>query len=1014
MYYLDQLASLCKQNPVQTKVVFVPSLQVGYHLITALATTGQSWANLHLTTPINWLHQSTVSQMHADGWTPLLPSYDLFFMGELIEQALKKERATYFSIETARSELARTFLSTFQELRLADVQAEDLKEDNTAKMRELSACYRAYIEHLQQQKYYDDAHLYSCAIADLDETDDREQAIYAIFDETPLNGLATRYIRALAGDRLLRIGRPPSASRPPYSRPVPSQSAAARFPDAPIPATSAPIKIGAGGRLLLGDDEGRQQVNMVQVLGAEEEVRFVFRDLLAHAHRLDEVEIAYTTDTPYVSLLHDLSERLQIPMDFASGLPSERTRPGQALLGFVRWIASHFEVAEFAGLCQARLITFARLEMAAERMPWPFEVASLLHSGRIQHGRQDYQNGLTRLNYELKQQKREHEAHGRTTERLQSQIDLLEITRKIIEGIFDLVPSGAKIELEKLTTACRTFLEQYAPIEGGYAQEAAKSLSVHLRTIGEHVKIRGSLQDLAGHLLELLKQHRVEAASAQPGRVFAVPLERAGYTHRANIYILGMDEGSFPGRGIEDPILLDDERQRLQLALPLHRPRPGQRVWQAERVLGMVPGKTTLIARRSSLESGSEYYPSAFFQQLEELTGNSQTIQAPRSFLPQTPAEALDRLELMLISRRCAGYEHAVRQAAPWLVNGREAAQSRQGTDLTRFDGRLAQQTPELNPGRGKILLSASRLETLVRCPYHYFLKYLLHIDVPDEREEEGASWLNPLDFGSLLHDLLCAFMQDLRSRGELPQIKHIPAMKKLLYEKAEKKRKSIPVTHEAAYRADIERLEQAVEIFLHAEAQQENTEPIGFEVSFGFGRDDELDSPEPVLLRLTKDVQLKLRGRMDRIDKVEHGYAIWDYKSGSAYSYKEASLNHAGSYLQWALYAYVLDEILEKDQSPDRVVQSGYFFATAREYGRRIAPQLPARHELGDRLLPLFELVAEGCFFHIQKEDHCKFCEYRRLCGTEGITAKKWQGITEQTGTQGDIEQKIGRWLHG
>jgi ATP-dependent helicase/nuclease subunit B len=301
-----------------------------------------------------------------------------------------------------------------------------------------------------------------------------------------------------------------------------------------------------------------------------------------------------------------------------------------------------------------------------------------------------------------------------------------------------------------------------------------------------------------------------------------------------------------------------------------------------------------------------------------------------------------------------------------------------------------------------------------VRCPYHYFLKYLLHIDVPDEHEDDLSSWLNPLDFGSLLHELLCDFMQGLKTSAELPQIKHLAAMKKLVQEKAEKKRKSTPVTHEAAYRADIERLEQAAEIFLHAEAGQKNTQPVGFEVSFGFGRKGELDSPEPVLLQLTKDITLKLRGRIDRVDKVTDGYAIWDYKSGSAYSYKEASLNHAGSYLQWALYAYVLDEILKKDARAGRVVQSGYFFTTEREYGKRIAPQLPTRHELGDRLQPLFELVADGCFFHIQKEDHCKFCEYSRVCATEGITSKKWKSMAKESGTQGAAEEKISRWLNG
>ena len=222
-----------------------------------------------------------------------------------------------------------------------------------------------------------------------------------------------------------------------------------------------------------------------------------------------------------------------------------------------------------------------------------------------------------------------------------------------------------------------------------------------------------------------------------------------------------------------------------------------------------------------------------------------------------------------------------------------------------------------------------------------------------------------------------------------------------------------MPVTHEAAYRADVERLEQAVEIFLNVEAQQQNVQPIGFEVSFGFGKDGGLHSPKPVSLDLGKGIDLLLRGWIDRVDKVGEGYVIWDYKSGSAGPYKEGTLVHAGAYLQWALYAYALNEILKRQGIEEQVVQSGYFFVSERTYGKRVAPILPPRLALGDLLRPLFELVAEGQFFHLQKEDHCKYCDYHSVCASERVDAKKWKEI-EKVMPDGDEQDRVGGWLHG
>jgi len=69
----------------------------------------------------------------------------------------------------------------------------------------------------------------------------------------------------------------------------------------------------------------------------------------------------------------------------------------------------------------------------------------------------------------------------------------------------------------------------------------------------------------------------------------------------------------------------------------------------------------------------------------------------------------------------------------------------------------------------------------------------------------------------------------------------------------------------------------------------------------------------------------------VDRLD--DDSLAIWDYKTGSARGYAtDDPINH-GKTLQWALYAYALEEA-----TGEPVARSGYFFTSTKEMGLRLS----------------------------------------------------------------------------
>ncbi|MCZ6635145.1 MAG: PD-(D/E)XK nuclease family protein, partial [bacterium] len=497
-------------------------------------------------------------------------------------------------------------------------------------------------------------------------------------------------------------------------------------------------------------------------------------------------------------------------------------------MGFYKWIGTGFDANELIALCRAGLIAFPEGDA-----PEPYEVAQILTRAHVTQGRDQYTHALNRIETDL--QDTEHPEEQRRQEQIQADFERLAAVRRILDRLFSFLPKAPESDFKTLTQAGLQFLQHNAPIRSPIDTSALDSLMERLTLLGETIHVSDTLQRLATRLTELFANHRVETAAAQPGHLAIAPLERAGYTHRKHIYLVGLDEGSFPGGASEDPLLLDGERTALSAELSLHRTRPAEQVWHLIRLLGMAPGPVTLLSARRSLADGRESYPSAFFQQMAEQMNLGDLPLLPP--LPEAPEDALDLTETMLISHPSEGSAQAIQDRFPWLQSGATARRAREHPGLTRFDGFLGRPTPELDLTKGQPVLSASRLETLAGCPYRYFLAYILRITPPDKIEDDPTHWLSPLDFGALLHRLFRRFMETLQERGERPdRDRHADLLDQLLRQEIEIHKEEIPVQHQAAYRFDVKRLETAAKVFLSVEADKTDVEPVGFELSFGFG----------------------------------------------------------------------------------------------------------------------------------------------------------------------------------
>lgn len=987
---LAQLDAFCAAHPLAPKVLLVPTVQAGDTLIAALVKRGQSCINVEVATPVGWAERQVGPSLHDAGWTRLAGGAEYFVLRDVLDTV--RSAAPDPAVEAwVNRQTPHVLQPVIRELRAAGVTASDVRAAPlpSAKQQGLAAILDAYAERLDAAQHYDGALLVQRGI----ESARPSGAWFAVLDGTPMSRLAERFIRGVAGDQLIRLGHEPLSSGPQ----PPVESAASRCHDVPNGFQRGTVHPAASIWSSGLSAEGRESVRLRVAPGVEAEVRGVLRDVLARGIPFDHVEVAYTSAEPYEHQWHAAVDRLDLPATFATGRSMRQTSTGRALHGWYGWLAQGGDSERLAALSRARLITFDRVLDDGPDAP---SVAALLDRGGHGLGVHRHRSIIDRLSSQCAADDPER--------------DRLHRVRHALDALASLVPRDDSGTVAQMAEAGIAFVTWFGPatVESAPVTSIVERLRDVVDSVGPQA---GPRAELASTMQRLVEGHRVEASAAGPGALHVAPLDRAGYTGRPHTYVVGLDASSFSGGSSPDPALPDSDRAVLEGLTP-RSDRASDADWHLCRILQEVPETATLSARTGDVAGGAEGVPSAlFFRTADQLGYADDAADVPAFPLVPGPSDiALDTTDQLLARRSTRGFEKAVHAEAPWLVQGLHAQSQRAAPTWTRFDGFTGQPAPEHALGTGAVPTSASRLETLAECPYRYFLKHVLEVEPPDVPGEDPSRWLDPLQFGALLHDLYHDFMDHVDGpvAGTEDQANTVAA---LLDQKIEAARERIPVQHEAAFRADRKRLEQAARIFLAAEARRPTAEPVAFEVSFGQERSEGLHHREPVSVMLSDTIALLLKGRIDRVDRTPGGgYALWDYKTGSMHGYEANDLLDRGQRLQWALYAYAFDAMLQAEEADGTVQQSGYFFANARAYGQRLADVPPPREALGAQLAPLLDLAARGAFPHVLKRrGACRFCDYQRICADESLSARDVRAMTPDVPADPIIDA-IARWMNG
>jgi len=970
-----QLQALCRAYPQAPKKVIVPRSQIGRALEDALARMEGGWAGVNTQIVRHLAEDVAQPRIVSSGRTALPASARSFLAAQLLDDLQQQGGLEGLP---GPHQLADTVAEAIETLRrggasLADVQDRSETAGASATLRVVAACYERYLEILDAEALYDDAQVFDWATEAVrrSTSPEVEQSVVAVCDGVDLPERAAIFlhaVRAVSRD-FFRIGRSVGGEPPP-------QTAAARFADVSTP-----------GRKEDGDES--LSIRTCRAVGVGNEVDAVFRDVLDDEVPLDEVEIAVTGERPYVSLIADRAAQLDLPVSIGTGVPAQQTRTGTALLAFFGWITEEFAPDRLIRMLRSGHLRIDRVRADIEDDIGPVDlqahdVATLLAGRQYEAGREGYGKALRGAINRTGERIRELKEKNLEPDHERSQKRALEFAHRIVQRLLDLVPRRTTVGT--MAAKARRFVEDFGPVDPPPAEkpEAERSLDEAARSVlytridaltDLPVSLTASGPRLAALLRRWLEGQYVRAQHPRPGTAHVVPLESAGYGGRKHLYVVGMDSDTLSTAAVEDALLRDADRRALSESmegvLPESRSAPDDAQWRHEQALARQSGSLSLYTRVYDMDSGEERFPAPLFLQLEE----SRDAASGRlhGFLPHPDRLCLSDGEEWLRAYRAAGSSVSTQETArealarqyPWIPRGEEARAARRSDEYTRHDGLLPDgQYPVLDfldPDYDGPPMSAGRLETLAETPYLYFLEYVLGVDPLDEPALDDEPWLNGRRRGSILHATFEAFMKELKQEGERPAPKHELRLRGVLKNKLEEETEKVAPPSEVVREAALRRLWDDALVFLRSEVEYCRThEPLHHEVGFGYGRYRERQ-PDLGNVSLTVDgTSMPLRGRIDRVDvAADETLVVWDYKTGSVSSFEDGDPINEGRQLQWALYAYALEEL-----EGETVGRSGYYFPTTKEMGARLAFDPASHRATVERCLKqLSDLAGSGSF---------------------------------------------------
>ena len=462
----------------------------------------------------------------------------------------------------------------------------------------------------------------------------------------------------------------------------------------------------------------------------------------------------------------------------------------------------------------------------------------------------------------------------------------------------------------------------------------------------------------------------------EAGGVLFAPMHTLHGLRFAHLAVGGLVEGEFPAPRRARPLLDTRAREALSKA-GLHLP-PEARALEDELWHSVTTRPDeSLSAWRSRLDDRGRPRASSYY--LDTLDGPHIDLAGP--IAPEAAASARE-LATALTVRWSEGEQRRPLRHAAWPAV-RDAVRVEQRRRSFRGAGAHEGVLPAASLLRltaPDSVWSATRFESYRTCPFQFFSRYGLRLQEVDQEMDAADAATR----GTVIHAILEAVLQPLVDGGERlgPEtiegvLDRLGAIGRGIWDQAPER---YGFGQAALWRLDGTRTLAQVGELLRREAEQNAR--IGVTVIAGAELELDADLGEG-------DAPLRVRAKIDRVDRGEGLVQIVDYKSGRAIARQDAETGHR---LQLQIYAQLAVEHFEEPRAVARYAYldppaTGWQIDTDDEPGAELLTQ--ALHAVR----AVRTSVADGDFRVAPTVPSCpSYCDFQHICRVNQFSRwKQW-----------------------